>query len=145
MLFEHHDDLDTVLLIWQHDHLDIVCTTKLISSTNWKVWSSLMFIYIHILSYLKTHKRSYHLELLTKLTFCIFINQYIMPVQQVSYGPLIMSIMSCYTGFFNVRKGWQSLNMGPRFYLRLIRRTVWLWIYTSHTTDERPWPLKGHL
>ena len=48
------------------------------------------------------------------------------PVQQVSYGPLIMSIMlimSCYTGFFNVRGGWQSLNMGPRFYLRLIRRT----------------------
>ena len=32
--------------------------------------------------------------------------------------------MSCYTGFFNVRKGWQSLNTGPRFYLRLIRRTV---------------------
>jgi len=29
-------------------------------------------------------------------------------VQQVSYGPLIMSIMlimSCYTGFFNVRRG----------------------------------------
>ena len=33
-------------------------------------------------------------------------------MQQVSYGPLIMSIMlimSCYTGFFNVRRGWQSL------------------------------------
>jgi hypothetical protein len=48
-------------------------------------------------------------------------------VQQVSYGPLIMSIMlimSCYTGFFNVRRGWQFLNTGPRFYLRLIRRTV---------------------
>jgi hypothetical protein len=46
--------------------------------------------------------------------------------QPVSYGPLIMSIMlimSCYTGFFNVRRGWQSLNTGPRFYLRLIRRT----------------------
>jgi hypothetical protein len=44
----------------------------------------------------------------------------------LSYGPLIMSIMlimSCYTGFFNVRRGWQSLNTGPRFYLRLIRRT----------------------
>ena len=27
-----------------------------------------------------------------------------------------MLIMSCYTGFFNVRKGWQSLNTGPRFY-----------------------------
>jgi hypothetical protein len=41
----------------------------------------------------------------------------ILPVQQVSYGPLIMSIMlkmSCYTGFFNVRRGWQSLNTGPR-------------------------------
>jgi hypothetical protein len=38
-----------------------------------------------------------------------------LPVQQVSYGPLIMSIliMSCYTGFFNVRRGWQSLNTGP--------------------------------
>jgi hypothetical protein len=37
----------------------------------------------------------------------------ILPVQQVSYGPLIMSIMlmmSCYTGFFNVRRGWQSLD-----------------------------------
>ena len=32
----------------------------------------------------------------------------ILPVQPVSYGPLIMSIMlimSCYTGFFNVRGG----------------------------------------
>ena len=47
-------------------------------------------------------------------------------MQQVSYGPLIMNmfIMSCYTGFFNVRRGWQSLNTGPRFYLRLIRR-IW--------------------
>jgi len=43
-----------------------------------------------------------------------------------------MLIMSCYTGFFNVRRGWQSLNTGPRFYLRLIR------IYTSRTTDGRP-------
>ena len=62
-------------------------------------------------------------------------------MQQVSYGPLIMSIMlimSCYTGFFNVRRGWQSLNTGPRIYLRLIRRTGWLWIYTSCTTDGRP-------
>ena len=62
----------------------------------------------------------------------------ILPVQQVSYGPLIMSIMlimSCYTGFFNVRRGRQSLNTGPRFYLRLIRRTGWLWISTSRTTD----------
>ena len=33
----------------------------------------------------------------------------------------IMLIMSCYTGFFNVRRGWQSLNTGPRFYLLLIR------------------------
>ena len=42
-------------------------------------------------------------------------------MQQVSYGPFIMSIMlimSCYTGFFNVWRGWQSLNTGPRFYLR---------------------------
>jgi hypothetical protein len=62
-------------------------------------------------------------------------------VQQVSYGPLIMSIMlimSCYTGFFNVRRGWQSFNTGPRFYLRLIRRTGWLRIFTSCTTDGRP-------
>jgi len=61
-------------------------------------------------------------------------------VQQVSYGPLIMSIMlimSCYTGFFNVRRGWQSLNTGPQFYLRLIQRTGWLSIYTCHTTDGR--------
>ena len=56
-------------------------------------------------------------------------------MQQVSYGPLIMSIMSCYIGFFNVRREWQSLNTGPRFYLRLIQRTGWLWIYTSRTTD----------
>jgi hypothetical protein len=46
--------------------------------------------------------------------------------------------MSCYIGFFNVRRGWQSLNTGPRFYLRLIRMTGWLWIYTSRTTDGRP-------
>ena len=72
-------------------------------------------------------------------------------MQQVSYGPLIMSIMlivsimlimSCYTGFFNVRRGWQSLNKGPRFYLRLIRRTGRLWIYTSHTTDGCPFKPK---
>ena len=66
-------------------------------------------------------------------------------MQQVSYGPLIMSIMlimSCYTGFFNVRRGWQSLNTGPRFYLCLIRRTGWLWIYTSRTTDGRPFKPK---
>jgi hypothetical protein len=60
-------------------------------------------------------------------------------VQQVSYGPLIIS---CYTGFFNVRRGWQSLNMGPRFYLILIRRTGWLWIYTSRTTDGCPFKPK---
>jgi len=60
-------------------------------------------------------------------------------VQQVSYGPLIMSIMSCYTGFFNVR---QSLNTGPQFYLRLIRRTGWLLIYTSCTTDGCPFKPK---
>jgi hypothetical protein len=65
-------------------------------------------------------------------------------VQQVSYGPLIMSmlIMSCYTGFFNVWRGWQSLNTGPQFYLRLIRRTGWLWISTSRTTDECPFKPK---
>ena len=68
-----------------------------------------------------------------------------MPVQQVSYGPLnmsIMLIMSCYTGFFNVRRGWKSLNTRPRFYLRLIRRTGWLCIYTSRTTDGRPFKPK---
>ena len=54
----------------------------------------------------------------------------------------IMLIMSCYTGFFNVRRGWQSLNTGPRFYLRLIRRTGWLWIFTSRTTDGRPFKPK---
>ena len=66
-------------------------------------------------------------------------------MQQVFYGPLIMSIMlimSCNTGFFNVRRGWQSLNTGPRFYLRLIRRTGWLWISTSRTTDGRPFKPK---
>ena len=73
-------------------------------------------------------------------------------MQQVSYGPLIMSIMlimmsimlimSCYIGFFNGRRGWQSLNTGPRFYLRLIRRTGWLWIFTSRTTDGRPFKPK---
>ena len=65
-------------------------------------------------------------------------------MKQVSYGPLIMSIMlmSCYTGFFNVRRRWKSLNTGPRFYLRLIRRTGWLWIFTSRTTDGRPFKSK---
>ena len=55
---------------------------------------------------------------------------------------LLWTTMSCYTGFFNVRRGWQSLNTGPRFYLRLIRRTGWLWIYTSRTTDGCPFKLK---
>ena len=50
--------------------------------------------------------------------------------------------MSCYTGFFNVWRGWQSLNTGPRFYLRLIRRTGWLWISTSRTTDGFPFKPK---
>jgi hypothetical protein len=66
-------------------------------------------------------------------------------VQQVSYGPLIVSIMlimSCYTEFFNVRREWQSLNTGPQFYLRLIRRTGWLLIYTSRTTDGCPFKPK---
>ena len=54
----------------------------------------------------------------------------------------IMLIMSCYTRFFNVRRGWQCLNTGPRFYLRLIRRTGWLWIFTSRTTDGRPFKPK---
>jgi hypothetical protein len=65
-------------------------------------------------------------------------------VQQVSYGPLIMSIMliiSCYTGFFNVRRGWQSLNTGPRFYLRLIRWTGWLCI--SYIPHNRRTPLQA--
>ena len=66
-------------------------------------------------------------------------------MQQVSYGPLIVSIvliMSWYNGFVNVRRGWQSLNTGPRFYLRLIRRTGWLWIYTSRTIDGRSFKQK---
>ena len=54
----------------------------------------------------------------------------------------IMLIMSCYTGFFNVRRGWQSLNTGPRFYLRLIRRMGWLWIFTYRTTDGCPFKPK---
>jgi hypothetical protein len=53
-----------------------------------------------------------------------------------------MDHSSCYIGFFNVRRGWQSLNTEPRFYLRLIRRTGWLWIYTSRTTDGRPFKPK---
>ena len=32
--------------------------------------------------------------------------------------------------------------MGPRFYLRLIRRTCWLWIYAYRTTDGRPFKPK---
>ena len=44
--------------------------------------------------------------------------------------------------FFNVRREWQSLNTGPRFYLRLIRRTGWLLIYTSRTTDGCPFKPK---
>jgi hypothetical protein len=38
--------------------------------------------------------------------------------------------------------GWQFLNTGPRFYLRIIRRTGWLWIYTSRTTDGCPFKPK---
>jgi hypothetical protein len=38
--------------------------------------------------------------------------------------------------------GWQSLNTGHRFYLRLIRRTSWLWNFTSCTTDGRPFKPK---
>jgi hypothetical protein len=55
---------------------------------------------------------------------------------------VIMLIMSCNTRFFNVRRGWKSLNTGPRFYLRPIRRTGWLWISTSRTTDGRPFKPK---
>ena len=54
----------------------------------------------------------------------------------------IMPIMSCYTGSFNVRRGWKSLNTGPRFYLCLIWRTGWWWIYISRTTDGRPFKQK---
>ena len=50
--------------------------------------------------------------------------------------------MDVYTGFFNVQRGWQSLNTGPRFYLRPIRRTGWLLIYTSRTTDGCPFKPK---
>ena len=54
-------------------------------------------------------------------------------MQQVSYGPLIMS---CYTGFFNVRREWQSLNTGPQFYLRLIRGRVGCeFIHPAQPTD----------
>ena len=54
----------------------------------------------------------------------------------------IMLKMSCYTGFFNVRRKWQSLYTEPRFYLHLIRMTGWLWIYTPRTTDGRPFKQK---
>ena len=54
----------------------------------------------------------------------------------------IMLIMSCYTGFFNVRRGWQSLNTGPQFYLHLIQKTGWLLIYISRTTDGCPFKPK---
>ena len=60
-------------------------------------------------------------------------------MQQVSYAH---NELLQYTGFFNVRRGWQSLNTGPRYYLRLVRRTGWLWIYTSRTTDGRPFKPK---
>jgi hypothetical protein len=50
--------------------------------------------------------------------------------------------MSCYTGYFHVRRGWESLNTGPRFYLCLIQRTGWLLIYTSRTTDGYPFKPK---
>ena len=60
-------------------------------------------------------------------------------MQQVSY---VHNELLQYTGFFNVRRGWQSLNTGPRYYLRLVRRTGWLWIYTSRTTDARPFKPK---
>ena len=53
----------------------------------------------------------------------------------------IMLIISCYTGFFNVRRGWQSLNTGPRFYLRLIRWTGWLCI--SYIPHNRRTPLQA--
>ena len=60
-------------------------------------------------------------------------------MQQVSYAH---NELLQYTGFFNVRRGWQSLNTGPRYYLRLVRRTGWLWMYTSRTTDGRPFKPK---
>ena len=60
--------------------------------------------------------------------------QIILPVQQVSVGPLIMS---CYTGFLNVRRRWQSLNTGPRFYLRLASagRVGCEFLHPAHPTD----------
>jgi hypothetical protein len=45
----------------------------------------------------------------------------------------IMLIMSCYKGFFNVRRRWQSLNTGPPFYLRLVRRCEF--IHLAQPTD----------
>ena len=60
-------------------------------------------------------------------------------MQQFSYAH---NELLQYTGFFNVRRGWHSLNTGPRYYLRLVRRTGWLWIYTSRTTDGRPFKSK---
>jgi hypothetical protein len=54
-------------------------------------------------------------------------------VQQVSYAH---NELLQYTGFFNVRRGWQSLNTGPRYYLRLVRRTVGCeFIHPAQPTD----------
>ena len=59
-------------------------------------------------------------------------------MQQVSYGPLILSIMlimSCYTGFLNVRRGWQSLNMGPRLTFIYVSSAGWVGYAFIHPTQ----------
>jgi hypothetical protein len=81
--------------------------------------------------------------------FCLFFNVFqngvIIIWQQNKHQICTLFKMSCYTGFFNVQRGWQSLNTGPRFYLRLIRRTGWLWIYTPRSTDGCQVMGKAHI
>jgi hypothetical protein len=44
--------------------------------------------------------------------------------------------MSCYTGFFNVRRGWQSLNTGPGFiYVSSAGRVGCEFLHPAQPTD----------
>ena len=45
-------------------------------------------------------------------------------------------------GSLTCEEGGNLLNTGPQFYLRVIQRTGWLWIYTSRTTNGRPFKPK---
>ena len=62
-------------------------------------------------------------------------------------GLLRMLIMSCYTGFFNLRRGWQSLNTGPVLFTSHPKDGLVVNLYIKHNrrmplqAEEAPSPI----